>query len=147
MIFKLNVLSTHISAKQLHLQGSVKYSPKSPYIITPTLSRNGRIRRRVSWICGEWNFDWFNTGVRPHSSNTYSAITITSICITCKQLSLRSIRYVKIPASYKHWQMILSWGYLLNTRKWLPTALYGSSVWQSRPRMLPCRRHAVWIDC
>ena len=35
MIFKFNALSTHISAKQLHLQGSVKHSPKSSYIISP----------------------------------------------------------------------------------------------------------------
>ena len=54
MIFKFNVLSTHISAKQLRFQGSVKHSPKSSYIISPSLNVNGRIRRRVSGVCGEW---------------------------------------------------------------------------------------------
>ena len=54
MIFKFNVLSTHISAKQLWFQGSVKHSPKSSYIISPTLSANGRILRRISGVCGEW---------------------------------------------------------------------------------------------
>ena len=34
MIFKFNVLSTHIFANQLRLQGSVKYSPKSSNLIS-----------------------------------------------------------------------------------------------------------------
>ena len=29
------------------------------------------------------------------------------------------------------------WGYLLNTRKWLPAALHGPSVWQSLPGRFP----------
>ena len=37
MLFKSNVLLTHISTKQLRLQGSVKYSPKLSYMISPTL--------------------------------------------------------------------------------------------------------------
>ena len=39
MIVKFNVLPTHISANQLSLLGSVKYSPKSSYIMSLTLSR------------------------------------------------------------------------------------------------------------
>ena len=54
MILKSNVLSTHISAKPLRLQGSAKYSPTSSYV-SPTISQNGRICRRVSCVCGEWN--------------------------------------------------------------------------------------------
>ena len=55
MIFKFNALPTRISATQLRFQGSVNYSPKSSYIISPTLSQEGRIRRRVSCVFGEWN--------------------------------------------------------------------------------------------
>ena len=50
MIFKSNILPTHISAKQLCLQRSVKYLPKSSHIISPTLSRKGRIRHRVGSV-------------------------------------------------------------------------------------------------
>ena len=53
---------------------------------------------------------------------------IISICITWMHLSLLPIRHVTIPGT---------WGYLLNTRKWLLVALHGPSVWQSLPGRFP----------
>ena len=52
MIFKFNVLSTHIFAKQLRLQGSVNYSPKSSCIISP---KSERQNRSSCCVCDEWN--------------------------------------------------------------------------------------------
>ena len=47
-VISSNLINTHISAKQLRLLESVKYSPKSSCTMSLTLCRNGRIRRRVS---------------------------------------------------------------------------------------------------
>ena len=52
-----------------------------------------------------------------------------------------AVRHVKIPGRYKTLtndkRLRISWGYLLNTRKWLPACLRGPRVWQSLPWRFP----------
>ena len=101
----LNVLSTHISAKELRLQGSVKYSPKSSYIIAPTLYRTGRIRRRVSCVCGEWLL----CRLIQHWSEASQSPTVQSQ----SQVSVsRTSTYVYCPFD------MLRFSAVINTNKW-----------------------------
>ena len=82
-IFKFNVLSTQISAKQLRLQGSVKWHR---HLVQMAES----VAVLVVSVVNETYVDWFSTGVRPHRlKHTHNAITIISICITCMHLSLQ----------------------------------------------------------
>ena len=107
--------------KTMLLQGSVKYSPKSSYMISSTLlvGKAKSVVVQVMNVVNETCVDWFSIGVKP-----------------------RRLKHTQCNQDHKCF-VSHAW----TNHKPLDMLRFSMALALESSRTLSCKRHAVWIDC